>query len=58
MKTIIITLSILIIIAIWIFPIVLSALVGNWWLILLYAVWWMPAGFLTGVILILTKYEK
>lgn len=51
-------LSLLVIITIWIFPILLSIFTGNWWLVFLYAVWWMPAGFLTGLILILTNLMK
>jgi hypothetical protein len=59
MKTIIkLSIAILLVILIWMFPVILSAYTRNWWLCFLYAVWWMPAAFLTGIILILTKYEK
>jgi len=36
--------------AIWVFPVIISFITGNWWLILLYSVWWIPAIALSAVV--------
>jgi hypothetical protein len=53
MKNIISTIVILFVIIIWLFPIIISFIICNFWLIFLYFVWWIPAIFLTKFLLII-----
>jgi len=40
----------LLIIAIWLFPLILCAVTGNWWLMFIYFAWWIPASILTRLL--------
>jgi hypothetical protein len=50
-KKILTILLILLLIIIWTFPIIFSVLVSNYWLLLLYLIWNLPAGIATAIIL-------
>jgi hypothetical protein len=49
-KAILMWLLFLILIIVWIFPILISFYMHNFWFILLYVVWAIPAAFLTILI--------
>jgi len=42
-------------IMVWAAPIMIAAVTGNFWYIMLYAVWWIPAGLFARVLQYLTK---
>jgi hypothetical protein len=42
-KFVILILTMISFIAMWFGPIVIALITGNWWLVLLYTVWWIPA---------------
>lgn len=51
-----IILLLLIVVVIWSFPVIISFITGDWWLILLYWVWWIPALLFTGLIGAILKF--
>lgn len=49
LKIIIVIIIILFVLLSWFFPIILGFVTGNFWYILLYAVWWIPSVLITMV---------
>ena len=54
-RDIVYIITILSIVIVWLFPVIISFVTWNFWLILLYFIWWLPASFITGLILVLTE---
>jgi hypothetical protein len=54
-RDIVYIIAILSIVIVWLFPVIISFVTWNFWLILLYFIWWLPASFITGLILVLTE---
>lgn len=50
MKTFIHLIILLLIIATWAFPIIISLMQNDYWLIFLYVIWWVPASLFTGLL--------
>jgi hypothetical protein len=36
--------------AIWLVPVIIALITGNWYLLFTYAVWWIPAIVLTSIV--------
>lgn len=49
MRLIIMILLLIILLAVWLFPVIIAFVTGNFWLILLYVVWWIPAVIITSI---------
>jgi hypothetical protein len=43
MKSILMTICVIIIVFIWAFPIIISFYTFNFWYIMLYFIWWLPS---------------
>jgi hypothetical protein len=50
MKKFIYLIILLLIIATWAFPIIISVIKNDYWFILLYFIWWLPASLFTGLL--------
>jgi hypothetical protein len=43
------------ILCIWLFPIIIAFITWNFWYIMLYIVWWVPAYILTNIIIAIVE---
>lgn len=48
--------AIVLFVIIWLFPVILSFSLWNFWYIFLYIVWWLPASILSGIISVIVEY--
>lgn len=46
---------VILVLSAWLFPVIISFATCNFWYILLYIVWWIPAAIITGFINITHK---
>ncbi len=58
MKLITTFILLIIILAIWLFPVIISFATWNFWYTFIYIIWWAPAFFLTKILTIIWDYKS